>query len=725
MPLHSSRRGRLGLSFVALVVAALIASIALADDASDRDSYLRDIDARLSSAASELSGVKSDSDDGDIRDADGYIDQVRDLVGRLNSVKGDDSRARDVAERYPGYLDKWKPASAALHNMKGYQNGNVTLMKTCQDKNAELVAQARDFENRNDPSGLEQLPRLAAEAKNLTVRFLEEAEKFRAQMEDWNRTVHYFDVSDGKWADVKSVLQREADDIYGYYKSDQDTAKERCRDLAAGVDHPVVREVLGKLANSSAGRKEVLENLTRLMGELASKIREVPGASGTSAVDAVREKLDAIDSTLQILDRTKGADGQAKAIAETWPNIAREARASIEPLKELKEFHHVLDELPGRCRELEAKLDAFISSNGDDADGIDKIPAFATELGNPVIVGLAKAQERLDKMRSARENVQRFTRSDAGWADISAAYRASAQAIYDFFEERYKDTASTCKDLVRTVEHPKVKAAIDKLRGRAGNDGDGLDRDVDQWVERARATYRLDCQAMQDMWEAYCGTDWEPNDSEPGERPKQTAAALQDSMQRAMGPVLKELDPLQDRVDRLLAKRETRGRGESISRKLDKERQRLKRLSVSDVWRGANDPVRFYAAEYGKDQHKSLYSSYSCDVPTSATARARFPGSGHTDPDCIVADKCQVWEFKPDSPTGHSDGENQKDSYERLIAPYYTSRMRDNEAPPSELGGSAVMDKLTKACRRGDQIELRVNVHYYKMCEKKYECISD
>jgi len=64
-------------------VAVVAASIAFADDVSDRAGYLSEIDSKLGYAASELSGVKSDSDDGDVRDADGYIDhidQVRDLV---------------------------------------------------------------------------------------------------------------------------------------------------------------------------------------------------------------------------------------------------------------------------------------------------------------------------------------------------------------------------------------------------------------------------------------------------------------------------------------------------------------------------------------------------------------------------------------------------------------------------------------------------------------------
>jgi hypothetical protein len=153
--------------------------------------------------------------------------------------------------------------------------------------------------------------------------------------------------------------------------------------------------------------------------------------------------------------------------------------------------------------------------------------------------------------------------------------------------------------------------------------------------------------------------------------------------------------------------------------------KRLERLSISSVWRGSNDPIRFYAAEYGKAEHRSLYSGKGCVVPSSVDGRARFPGSGHTDPDCINAEKCEVWEFKPESPTGRKEGAEQKEAYIGLVAPYYTKLHRAKEDPPDFLGGKTVMKTLEAKCLDGYTIELSVDVHYYKMCDKKYECISD
>lgn len=682
------------------VVFGLFASIALADDESDRRGYLGEIDAKLGAAASELAGAKSDTDDGDLRDADGYVDQVRDLVSRLEAVKGDDSRAREVVDRYPAYIEKFKRANAALRSMKGYQFANVTIMKTCHDKNVELVGIARDFEHRGDAEGLEKIPRIAADFKNMTVRFLEEAEKFRAQLEDWKRIVQYFDVSDGRWSDVRAVLHREADEMYSYYKSDHDNAKERCKDLSAGPDHPVVKDVLGKLASSAAGRKEVMENLHQLADELAGKIKAVPGASGTYAVDGVREKLDAIDSTLAILERTKAADPKAKEIADRWPAIAREARAAIEPLRELKEHHHALDELPRRCQDLESQLDAFIALNGDDADGLEKIPAFATDLGNPVIVGIARVKDRLEKMKTAREGAQRFTRSDVGWSSVSAAYRATATTIFELFEDRYEETEVACREIVTTRDHPKVLRAVERLRAMTGSASERLSRRVSELRTRwsaAQAMYRAfekDFWALQDDSKRLrkfdvdeldqlivftCGQDHERNGDEAdrlsGEmRTKVVSAArsrrddylkASDDLEVRLPSMYRELQVLNDEIDAVVVELET-------VKKIDKSVvQSVRELSAEvaglreakratffalqkgdrqsflntsdDLLNGENNPRTAASSKHGRLKHVELQkdSKFAC-------AESEYPAGGGF-ADCVSHAQCVVWEFKPDS----------------------------------------------------------------------------
>jgi hypothetical protein len=589
------------------------------------------------------------------------------------------------------------------------------------------VAQAKDFEDRNDPDGLEKLPRIAADAKNLTVRFLEEAEKFRSQMEDWKRTVQYFDVSDGRWNDLRSVLTSESNDMYSYWKSDQDTAKERCKDLTAGPDHPMVAAVLGKLANSSVGRKEVIDNLQKLIYELAAKLKEVPGASGTYAVDNVREKLDNVDASLAILERTKGSDRRAKELADLWPVIAREARPPLEPLKALKEFHHVFDDLPAKCKEMESKLDSFIAGNGDDVDGIDKIPEVAKELGNPVVLGMVKAKDVIEKMKVARDNAQRFSRSEPPWGEVTSAFRATAVTVYDFIEDRYDDTEAACREIVKTDEHPKVKAALTRLRGLASGDGEQLERDVTQWVASARAVYTLDCTGMKELWEAYCGEDWEPgsDNATPKARARAQAEVIRNRVTPTIEPLLTRLPGLESRVQLLQAKKETRVKGNQLRAELTKQKPRLERLTSNENWKGNYNLLTQFANTYGVDRHASLWKSFGCDVPLAADKEAEFPVSDeHRKPDCIIASKCEVWEFKADSPGGRRDGAEQRDSYARIVPRYYAEKLKQGEPADAHLGGGSIMEILKQKCIVGGELKLKSELHLYDMCKVQYECIS-
>jgi hypothetical protein len=252
-----------------------------------------------------------------------------------------------------------------------------------------------------------------------------------------------------------------------------------------------------------------------------------------------------------------------------------------------------------------------------------------------------------------------------------------------------------------------------------------LDRDGQAWVTRARATYRLDCDSMQELWEAYCGTDFEEDPSEEISRPAAVADALQKKMKAQMNPLLAELQPLAERVKALRAKKATKSLGDDLAAQLKKEQGRLKRLSVKDVWRGSNHPLTFYAQEYGKQQHESLWSSFSCSVPLAANAVAKYPGSGHTKPDCIKPEVCEVWEFKPDSDAGHKEAAEQISDYVQIVPRYYTERFRKGQPAEAALGGEAIMKTLAAKCLYGDEIQLKVQPHYYKMCEKRYECIGD
>ena len=195
-------------------------------------------------------------------------------------------------------------------------------------------------------------------------------------------------------------------------------------------------------------------------------------------------------------------------------------------------------------------------------------------------------------------------------------------------------------------------------------------------------------------------------------------------MRSSIDAVRNELPALEARVQALVAKKETKARGQKLQKDLEKQKVRLERLANNPNWAGNYNLLTQFANTYGKQQHARMWSSYGCVVPLSADKEAEFPVSDkHRKPDCINAEKCEVWEFKAKSDGGEKEGAEQRSSYERIVPAYYTEKHRKGEPADSHLGGSAIMDTLRKQCLRGDEIKLIVRLEFYDMCKNEYECV--
>lgn len=157
----------------------------------------------------------------------------------------------------------------------------------------------------------------------------------------------------------------------------------------------------------------------------------------------------------------------------------------------------------------------------------------------------------------------------------------------------------------------------------------------------------------------------------------------------------------------LAKKRETRSRGNNLHGLIAKEKGRLARLQNQGTWRGRNNNVIIqYSRQYGQDRHRAEWSSKGCMVPTSDTGYAVFPGT-YQKPDCIIArsGQCEIWEFKPDSPTGRDEGPRQ-DRRVREIGTEVLHRAARPMTPDSSHGGQAFLDELRKYCLDKDRSEI-------------------
>ncbi|MEZ4399257.1 MAG: hypothetical protein R3B06_04515 [Kofleriaceae bacterium] len=720
------RRWFAGFLTWAVAVGALgLVCVTRSSRADDKSDLIRRIEDLLDDAGDALERLPGDSGDGPIGYADRYVQDARRAADDLARVAGDDASAKRLADDFDDVQDDWNEAAGYLRQLKAGARQHEPVAQRCVDAEKDLLERARAFESKNDPDGLAEIPRLAGAAQDSTKRALDDLYRHDDRMEDLADDADDF-RGDGPWRDLASTVAQVTRTMFEKWRRDYDQTKRTCENLARGVDHPAVKEILGKLGTSAGGRKAIIEQLNRDARELASTLAGVSEDSSTGSVARAKRLLENIDRGVRTLAGTPTTDKEARLIVEKWPEGIRQLGEALDDLEDLKVHQHDMDPLPEKCQLKERELRDAIARNADDADGIDELPRLADQLAEPVRAGLAKADERMREEASDLDRAKAISASDGPWSDIRAAEQRDADETFRTYEDGYKKTKDACGDIVKGSGGKLVNEAVEALRRRAKDSGDSLDREVAAWVEAARRTYLLDCKAMESLWQAYCGTDFEPGEDHAADQADQTAAALQNDMQRAMAPLLRDLETLTPRVDALVKKRETRTRGEALRAAITKEAERLGRLQNRGTWRGNNNPLTQFAAQYGKDVHRSLWRSLGCQVPTSEDGYAEFPGGTHTKPDCIVAQsgRCEIWEFKPDSPAGRREGDIQIRDYQTSVPRYYVDLLRRKQEPDDRHGGRAFMDALKRYCydKDDDEVLFSANVKYYKMCEKQYAC---
>jgi len=713
---------------VAAVSLALVCSPASSragDDPDKRRDLMARIDDKVDDLVDELERLPGDSSERPIDNAHALANEIKRLCDELEDVAGDDTDAKRIADQYPDDLDELFDVEDDLRALKRGQNHAQPEATQCQERERVLVRQAEEFEAKNDPDGLTELPKLAAQVQDETKRAIDEVHRDDDRLEDAKEEAEDY-AADGGLREVDSAIGTAGRQMYAAGHKSEEAAEKACENLLKGVEHPEVKEALAKIGSSAGGRKAVMDQLRNDLRTLASTIASVSEDSGTGTLERAKSLVGELERGLDTLGRTATADRETKAMLEKWPEGVKQIKAALAALERLKVHQHELDALPDKCKQREQELDDAISKNGDDSDGIEEIPRLAEELAVPVRVGLDKARERLREEERDLAQARDVSVSEGPWSDVKTAQQRDAEETFRTFEDALKKTDSACEHVVKGKASPKAKNAEERLRQRAGSSGDQLDKDVLAWIDRARATYTLDCNGMKDMWQAYCREDWEPADDSPKDRAARTADGIKSRMRAAIDPVLADVEALEARVKTLADKRETKARGAELQKVLAKHKGRLTKLASNDVWRGNYDVVLQFSNTYGKQQHESLYGSKGCTVPTASTREAIFPSEGqaHFKPDCVNPNACQVWEFKPDSPTGHEDGIEQKDAYEYLVPLYYNKRRLANEPASDALGGSDIMTILKERCMSGGEIKLDVKVHEYSMCKSSYECVS-
>ena len=258
-----------------------------------------------------------------------------------------------------------------------------------------------------------------------------------------------------------------------------------------------------------------------------------------------------------------------------------------------------------------------------------------------------------------------------------------------------------------------------------------LQSKADAWISKSKEAYRLDCDDMKQIWDAYC-SKYDVTQERDRDAARSVADKMKDDAQSAIQRQLEEYSRLKSDAERLKTG-ETESQASRILDAMKTEADRLEILKEKGAWRGSNNPLIQYAMEYGKQKHEDMgrSSDYYCDVVDKD-----IPGADGR-PDCISARKCTVYEFKPDSDSAKARGQEQLARYVPAVNQYYSGLITKKETPDSDHGGSDIIQRIheNKNCYDGDwpdgsdpKGEIRTKftgeVRTYRACENTYQCTN-
>lgn len=468
---------------VAALALALVCTPPRSSSADEKSDLIGKIEDKLEDASDALERLPDDNHDGAIDRARSLVAEARRYADELGRIAADDDNAKRIADDFEDHQDDFDDAMGSLRILKAGQRVHDIVVNQCTERDKEIVRIAKDFEARNDPDGLTDLPREAIRLQTLTRQQLDELKRHDEKMEDWLDAADDF-RADGPWNDLASTVSQTARRTFELWRRGHEAAQSACDKVARGAEHPDVKDALGKLGVSAGGRKVVIEELEKHARELGGVLSGVSEDSGMGSIERAKSLLLEIERGVETLGRIATTDKAAKLILEKWPEGIKQLREALDDLEDLKQHQYDMDALPAKCEAKERELQDMIARTGDDPDGINEIPKFAEALAEPVRAGIVKADERMREEEGDRDRAKAISFSDGPWSDVRAAEQRDADETFQTYEEGYKKTKAECSDVVKGKDAPIVRDAVANL-GKTTSSRDELIKEAEAKIDAA------------------------------------------------------------------------------------------------------------------------------------------------------------------------------------------------------------------------------------------------
>jgi hypothetical protein len=228
----------------------------LLDSTQGRQIILKQIAEEITDLVKLVDAADRDGDDADIKSAERDASDMKSLLDRLKSAQGDDARAREMADKWPGELEKMSAALTALDEEKDYQFIVDRAPERCKATDEQITRAAENLE-RFDPlkgdidsvaSAADSLDEITRQAREGLIEALKKATEakrtitsLRGQAKDrWSANASELRPIDEK-------LNQSADAIATYYEKAEETAEKVCEEPAKGPEHKAAKRAKKKM----------------------------------------------------------------------------------------------------------------------------------------------------------------------------------------------------------------------------------------------------------------------------------------------------------------------------------------------------------------------------------------------------------------------------------------------------------------------------------------------
>lgn len=709
---------------VVLLVVMCARSGALADEGK-RKQLREEIERHLYDIAYELRDVPGDSSASDVERTIEYAGKVYDKARELKDHAEADSDARRMADYYPEFARRYQEAARLLKEMKNSQRKLDELPRRCQDTLREQVARVKAYTDAQDPRGVEEVPKLARELGKVGREALELAERTRYEQASWYDRVDDFGESEGKWSDVRSYLYAAGRAILDHVQRQQEQLKraDTCGDLGKEERNPLIEEAMRRLLEGKKGIETLYEALDRQTAELAALLDGLVSDSDDSDVGYAVRKVDEIERLLEQLDRSKGADGEARRRLESWRTISRTAREALAHLRVLKQSQFRVDRAPDKCREASEKLAYVIRGFLDkrDTKGVSEIPLRARGLAEPIKEALGKMEEQHPLMEKAQSETYRFDPSEGRWRDVRDRFRTSTVAIYEYWSKARTAAHAACDELAKGDQHRDVARAVadlSKARTEAETELLRVQADHRKWLEglrELREWYQRDTRAVREL---FCKIPESPGDSAEGDAYAAQLGQIADRMRDRIAPQWRRVGEEALRMigvaERLLREEDDDARrGAGLLREEVQKAMASAQGILDGELGGANDPQVRARIEFGRNEHKRIQNDRGKCTQDEVTF-----GSVRVDCIRVSGNVCYVVEIKPNNDEARAKGRKQISDGIEAIETFVRGKKK------SDLSGDKSVLRSCLDEERG-RIELKEELRVYEYCPADGELFKD